>query len=166
MADIMKAWNAGFVERWHTHPSLAGSGDRNSGHQHRCAVLLLLLWPDSTRDAIIDVLIHDQGEIDAGDMAHPAKVKHPELRAMLHDVEEQSISEQGFVFGDLSWEQLERRAFVDLLDSYLWAIRHREELRFRAEWQAQREKLDRDAKRLGVEELYVQLLADFFALYT
>lgn len=166
MADIMKAWNAGFVERWHTHPSLAGSGDRNSGHQHRCAILLLLLWPDSSRDAIIDALVHDQGEIDAGDMAHPAKVKHPELRGLLHQVEEQSISEQGFVFGQITDQERARRNFVDLLDSYLWAVRQREELRFRDEWVAQRAKLDHDAEMLGVSEPYVRLLSDFFALYT
>jgi len=166
MADIMKAWSAGLVERWHTHPSLAGSGDHNSGHQHRCAVLLLLLWPDSTRDAIIDVLVHDQGEIDSGDISQPTKAKHSALRSHLRQIESQSISEQGFVFGPITDEEKARREFVDLLDSYLWAVRQRGGLRFRSEWSAVRIKLDQDAEWLGVKEPCVQLLTDFYASYT
>lgn len=166
MTDILKAWNAGFVRRWHTHPNLVESDDRNSGHQQRCTVLLILFWPDSTRDAIIDALIHDQGEIDAGDMAHPAKVKHPQIRGLIHDVEIESITDQGFTIPSISEEEMRRRAFVDLLDSYLWMVKAQPDVRHRPEWKAQAQSLYVEAEALGILEAYSAFLPKFLAFYT
>ena len=166
MADILKAWNAGFVRRWHTHPNLVESDDRNSGHQQRCAILLILLWPDSTRDAIIDALIHDQGEIDAGDMAHPAKVKHPQIRGLIHDVEIESITRQGFVIPSISEEEMQRHAFVDLLDSYLWMVKAQPNVRHRSEWKAQAQRLYVGAETLDISETYSAFMSEFLEFYT
>lgn len=141
MNNILKAWNAGFVRRWHTQPRLCDTVDYTSGHAQRCTVLLLLFWPDSSRDSIIDTLTHDQGEDDSGDIARPAKQAFPKMRDMASDVERASIETQGLNLSDPSEEEILRRKFVDLLDSYLWMLRHKPSMQHRPEWKEQYELL-------------------------
>lgn len=132
--NILKAWNAGFVRRWHTQPRLVDTIDPCNGHAQRCTVLLLLFWPDSTRDSIIDTIIHDQGEDDSGDMARPSKQRFPEIKEMMAQVEAESIEAQGFPTIIVTGTELARRKFVDLLDSYLWMLRHKPQMASRPEW--------------------------------
>lgn len=152
--NIFKAWIAGFVRRWHTQPQLVDSNDPDSGHQHRCTILLLLFWPDSSRASIIDTLVHDQGECDVGDMARPAKQANPQVRDLLEAVEKQSILEQGFKLIEITDEELSRRKFVDLLDSYIWMLRHKPHMRKFPEWVAQQDLLDKWSSTLGIFETY------------
>lgn len=166
MNNILKAWNAGFVRRWHTQPFLVDSDDRNSGHQHRCTILLLLLWPDSSRDSIIDTIRHDQGEVDSGDMARPAKQKNPEIRELLKDVEYTSIEQQGLNLCDPSELEIRRRKFVDLLDSYLWMLRNRPEIQHRFEWQGQLEQLVLEATELEVSDPFFRLMEEAQRFYS
>lgn len=140
-SGILKAWTASFVRRWHTQPLLSDTNDFNSGHQQRTTLLLLLFFPNSTRRAIIDCIIHDQGEDDSGDMAHPAKRKFPEIRDMIAEVEDASIVLQGLPRPDINDVELKRRKWVDLLDSYLWMLKHKPHMRHRPEWQAQHKAL-------------------------
>lgn len=165
MNNILKAWNAGFVRRWHTQPRLCDTVDYTSGHAQRCTILLLLFWPDSSRDAIIDTLTHDQGEDDSGDIARPAKIAHPEMREMAGDVETASIQTQGLNLCDPTEKELFRRKFVDLLDSYLWMLRHKPSMKHRPEWKAQYELLLKWSHETGVYpqwELFMQQAAYFY----
>lgn len=150
-SNILKAWTASFVRRWHTHPQLSGTNDFNCGHQQRTALLLLLFWPDSSRDAIIDALVHDQGEDDSGDMAHPAKARFPEIRSMLQIVEESSVKQQGFRF-EISEHEEDRRRWADLLDSYLWMLMYKPRMKDRPEWKAQASKLENQAVLFGLHD--------------
>ena len=154
----LKAWTASFVRRWHTHPLLADTGDTNSGHQQRSTLLLLSFWPDSSREAIIDCIIHDQGEIDSGDIARPVKRRFPGVRGILKAIERTSMEEQGFGVPDISDEELERREWVDLLDSFLWMLRHRPHLRHRPEWHDQLELLSSGASKLGVAPEFLSIV--------
>lgn len=154
MNNILKAWNAGLVRRWHTHPDLCDTVDYDSGHQQRCAVLLLLFWPDSSRASIIDTIIHDQGECDAGDLAGPAKARNPEIRTLLQAVEDESIIEQGFEGFDINQTEYARRKFVDLLDSYIWMLRNKPALSRKQAWMLQAEQLYREANDLGIGECF------------
>lgn len=158
MNPILKAWNASFVRRWHTHPQLCDSVDYDSGHQQRVALLMLSFWPDSSRDALVAAILHDQGEADAGDMAHPAKKRHPEIRHLLHEVEMDSISAQGFDFPELSDVEKARLSFCDLLDSYIWMLRHKPKLSKKDEWVKQLNKLFHDSWRLCIPWEYDELM--------
>ncbi|MDK3075165.1 hypothetical protein QO034_18920 [Sedimentitalea sp. JM2-8] len=122
--NAFDAWSAGFVRRWHTHPQLCDTVDYNSGHQQRVALLMLSFKPYVSRDALVAAMLHDQGEVDAGDMAHPAKEKHPVIRGMLRDVEMESIANQGFDYPCLKPDELNLLTLCDWLDSYLWMLRH------------------------------------------
>lgn len=151
MNSVLKAWRASFVRRWHTHPLLSKTDDYICGHQQRTAMFLLQFWPDSTREAIIDALIHDQGEDDGGDVPHPAKAKFPELRTMVEEVERQSIDEQGFDRQTINDVELRRRKWADRLDSYLWMLKNEPHLRKTPDWQAQLNALSTGAFELSAE---------------
>jgi hypothetical protein len=154
MADlnpILKSWTAGFVRRWHTNPELCDTVDYDSGHQQRCALLLLGFWPGCSRNALVRALIHDQGECDAGDMAHPAKVKHPVIAELVWDVELDSIEQKQ----NLHWPQLapyeqKRQRFVDYLDSYLWMWRHKPTMMRKPQWENHANELGEQALALGI----------------
>jgi hypothetical protein len=150
--SILKAWTATFVRRWHTQPLLSNTDDFISGHQQRSTLLLLLFWPQSTRRAIIDCITHDQGEDDSGDMAHPAKRAFPELRGMLETVEDASMKAQGLERPWIAPVELKRRKWVDLLDSYLWMMKHQPHMRHRPEWKAQLTSLIDGAAKLGAKK--------------
>lgn len=158
--NILKAWVAGFVRRWHSNIHLVDTTDYDSGHQQRCTIMLLLFWPDASRASIIDTLTHDQGEVDAGDVSHPTKRKHPPLREILQLIEDESIRGQGFPVGEVDELELARRKFLDLLDSYVWMLRHKPQLRAKVEWEEQREQLQKQACDLGVYNRLNELLED------
>lgn len=157
---ILKAWTAGFVRRWHVQPELSQTNDMNHGHQHRCVVLLLMFWPDSSRASIIDTLVHDQGEVDAGDVSRPTKQKYPEIYDQLQIVEEESIAYQGFILDPIRPIELDRRRFVDSLDSYLWMLVHKPCLVNRPEWLAQKRHLDDCAINMEIQIQYSDFMAE------
>lgn len=162
--SMLKAWCATFVRRWHSNPLLADTIDPNGHHQHRCTILLLLFWPDSSRGAIIDCLTHDQGEIDAGDMPHPAKRKYPDLRNILDTIETESITEQGFDFL-VTAEEIDRRKFVDYLDAYIWMLKNKPNMRRLPTWIKHLDDLEQWASRLGVRDQYLSFINASFALF-
>lgn len=135
--NILKAWNAGFTKRWHTHPIMSDTVDYDSGHQQRMTILTLLLWSDASRDLIVATTIHDQGECDVGDLAHPAKKKHPAIRDLAWEIEMQSIADQGLVFPKLSDEDQRRLHFVDWLDAFLFVMRTHPRVLTQSAWRNQ-----------------------------
>ena len=160
--NILRAWNSGFTRRWHSNSMLCDTNDPNSGHQHRCTILLLLFWPDSSRESIIDVLLHDQGEADAGDMPYPLKRDFPEIRKMVAVVEADSILEQGFKVVTTTDVESRRRRFVDLVDSFLWMVRHRPQLANEEVWRVQMDEMLSASKELGVFGKYCDLFDKAF----
>lgn len=161
---MLKSWCATFVRRWHSNPLLSDTYDPDGHHQHRCTILLLHLWPYSTREAIIDCLTHDQGEIDAGDMPHPAKTKHPELRDILVEIEDESLVEQGFgkEINSIDWD---RRKFVDYLDAYIWMLKNKPRMRKLPTWKDHRTTLLSWASSLEVGIKVQTLLEDSEQLF-
>lgn len=165
MNNILKAWNAGLVRRWHTQPELCDTVDYDSGHQQRCTIMLLLFWPDAPRWLIIACLIHDQGECDAGDMAGPAKRKHPEIRTLLQIVESDSVREQGFPQPELTEEEKRRIKFVDYLDSYVWMLRNKSSMAKKQAWMLQLEHLYREAGDLGIMAEFAEFIEEAHIYY-
>lgn len=165
MNNIFKAWHGGHVRRWHTHPAMVDTCDPDSAHQHRCTIMYLLFWPDCTRDALIDCLVHDQGEHDAADVSYPVKRKHPIIKDITEEIEDESIKIQGFEFKTTDLD-IRRRKFVDLLDSYLWMLRYKPFLRNHKEWKDQKSFLFLEASSLKVATKYQGLMEDFEVYYT
>ena len=165
MNIILHAWNAGHVQRWHCNPQLAGSGDSDAGHQQRCTILLLLFFPDATREEIIDMVTHDQGEINAGDMAYPIKLRHPEFSKTLQGIENESIQNQGLPVFHLDGGALIRRKWIDMLESYCWMMKHCPTMSRKTEWQEQFRMLYANAYKLGVQDRYTDFMEAFQEYY-
>ncbi len=165
MNNILKAWNAGMVKRWHCNPQLCDSNDYDSGHQQRCTILLLLFWPDATREQIIDMLTHDQGEIDAGDMSYVVKRKHPEFSSQLQVIEVESIQNQGLPVFVLDPEDYAKRKWLDMLDSYMWMLRNKPTMRHKKEWEVQNRLLWSNAEKFNVIKIYQDFMTAALEFY-
>ena len=165
MKTILDSWNAGFVRRWHTSLRMVEYDDRNHSHQHRVTILLLKLWPDSSREAIIDALVHDQGEVDWADVPYPVKSKNPELAELGELAEVQSIQDQG-LFVEVTNVEKNRRVFCDRLDSYLWMLRCCAYLRNKEEWTRQYDSMRVTAHTLGVGPEFIALVEEAVQYYT
>lgn len=120
-----KAWLAGFVRRWHTHPILSVTVDPIDGHSARVAILILQLRPDASAALLRAALLHDLGEFAVGDMAAPVKMRHPELYAAAEALEREAIEDLGFRIPDLDPAEAALLKLCDGIDAYLWALHHR-----------------------------------------
>lgn len=72
--NIYRIWQSE-VARWHhqTDHRLRNSGDGIQAHQARVAQLLIGIFPDCTKEDIIEALFHDVPESWTGDISYEAK---------------------------------------------------------------------------------------------
>lgn len=158
MNATYRAWQAGFVRRWHTNFDLCHTIDCDAGHQGRVAVLVLGLFPQASRALIVNALTHDQGEIAVGDVSYMVKAQSPAMRPILEGLERDEIARQGLPQCELSPDEAKALKMCDWLDAWLWMARHRPELASRADWMAQLEATMKTAEALGVEEKVAALV--------
>ncbi|CAB4157508.1 hypothetical protein UFOVP681_26 [uncultured Caudovirales phage] len=71
---IFRIWQAN-VRRWHhsTDHRLRESNDCIQAHQARVAQLVALIFPDCTKDDLLEALFHDVPESWTGDVSYTAK---------------------------------------------------------------------------------------------
>jgi len=123
MTDILAAYRATFVRRWHSNPDASDLHDEVGAHQGRVALLCLALWPDHhalPRAA----LMHDLGESGLGDVCGLAKRQYPDLAAIMHRIEGERMAAMKLPAVSLSEMEKRRVNLADMLDAYLF-IRHR-----------------------------------------
>lgn len=154
MNNIIRAWRASHVRRWHSNPDLCGTVDPISGHQQRVALLLLLIYPDCSKALLAAAVTHDQGEAATGDVSYCAKEANPALRAALADAEAQEIDKQGFRIANLTEREARILKVCDWLDAYLWMRMHRVELAHRPDWIRQRDLMVSEAASLGLDGIW------------
>lgn len=124
--SLLKAFRAGFVRRWHTHPDLAHTNDPIDGHSGRVARIILMLHPNPSIGLIRQALIHDDGESVTGDVGSTTKRLNPEWSNALADMET-TVRVEIWGWGDtitLSSEDFLWLKFADKLDAYMWAKHH------------------------------------------
>jgi hypothetical protein len=148
--------HAGMLHRWHTHPHLAGTVDRLDGHQGRVAKIMLKFWPDTSREALILALAHDDGESGTADIPGAAKGEMPmDLRGQFErmEIECRNALWSGFT-GKYSplirSTEVDRFSFADKLDAYMWAEHHAPHIMCHKEWQDAAQWLCGRAHDLGV----------------
>jgi hypothetical protein len=148
--------HAGMLHRWHTHPHLAGTVDRLDGHQSRVAKIMLKFWPNTSREALILALTHDDGESETGDIPGPIKEKlHWAARCQFEKIEKACIealwAEAFGKYGPMITATESRRiSFADKLDAYMWAEHHAPHIMCQSEWQDAAKWLCGRAHDLGV----------------
>lgn len=148
---IKQAWRAGHVRRWHTSPEMASVVDTDSAHQHRCWVLWWFLFPDAPLEEGQEVLTHDMGEWQTGDIPPHGKLFFPDV----HEIENIARKAIGL---EMVPHNADRVLFVDKLDAYLMVQLHRPDLLATGEWRAARKFLDDRAKALGIYEKFLEVM--------
>lgn len=147
--DIQRVFYAGLTTRWHTNPHLAQTCDRLDGHQGRVARLILALFPDASRDLLIEALTHDDGESVTGDIpaTYGKKVEQVAAERMARD----EIWGSGFQL--LVGYERDRLRLADKLDAYMWAEHHAPAVVLdNPEWSEAWQEIVKLAVQLGVED--------------
>lgn len=123
--NLLRAFRAGFVQRWHTNPELSRTNDRVDGHSGRVARIILMLHPDPSVSLLRAALIHDDGECAVGDMKAPFKGKYPVIADALEELE---YIERSEIWGGSTDHPMQNDGrwlkFADRLDAYMWAKHH------------------------------------------
>lgn len=148
--DLVRLYLSGEVRRWHANPAMAGCVQTDADHQGRSAQLLVALFPQASPALIRAVLMHDVGELVAGDVPKTCKAGHPALKAALDAVEDAARAE---IAGELPWLTEEERQiakFIDRLEAYCFVALHKPAELFRSGsgWDKDRAFLIGEAIRL------------------
>lgn len=111
---------SGFVQRWHTHPTLARLGQTLAHHQWGVTTLIMSLHGRPSVRLIRAALWHDVGEIVYGDVPYSAKSGNPELAALLSEAESQAAFKITGYYNNLSESDNLWLAMCDRLEAYLY----------------------------------------------
>ena len=115
-ATIYRIWQAN-VSRWHhnTDHRLRNSGDCIQAHQCRVAQLLAMIFPDCTKDDLLEAITHDVAESWTGDISYTAK-QIPVIR----DAHNWAEADRAFRLG-IPATANDRVKLCDGVDALLWA---------------------------------------------
>ena len=157
MSATYRAWQAGFVRRWHTNFDLCDTADCDAGHQNRVCILILKLFPDASRALLVRAATHDQGEVAAGDVSYDAKRANPAFGQMAAEMEAAEIASQCLPQPDITAAEARALKLCDWLDAWLWMMRHRPHLATRDDWAAQFSAMIETASALGLQDRVLRL---------
>lgn len=76
---------AGCVARWHARPKLRPQSIGE--HSWQALRILLAIWPQAPRELMVHAVVHDIGEIVAGDPPFPVKRDNPDLKSISDRIE-------------------------------------------------------------------------------
>jgi len=146
---IKDTYRASLVRRWHANADMCGVHDEVGAHSGRMVMMLLLLWPDSSVEALKYAAAHDLGEARTGDWLREFKRDNPELAAQEAKIGSDYIKSLGFSY-DVTRTEIDRVKLCDRLDAYMTAQHHKPHLMDREDWRADRRRLLAQAEQLGV----------------
>lgn len=158
MNQTLRAWRASSVRRWHTNPDLCDTHDPVAAHQGRVALLVLSLYPDASRTLLAHAITHDQGEAGSCDCSYDAKAANPVLAGLLHRLEGDEITAQGFALPNLTPREAKILKVCDWLDAWLWMMKHAPWLKERDDWLGQWNSVVHSAEAVGLEEEVLAVL--------
>jgi 5'-deoxynucleotidase YfbR-like HD superfamily hydrolase len=119
---IMDIYRSGFVQRYHSNPEMAWTGQTNGQHQWGVAALLCALFPDRINLPLLwEALHHDAGEMLTCDMSHPAKCAYPNVASVLAEAEADARVWMGVSEVMLTAEEADMLKLCDRLESLLFA---------------------------------------------
>ena len=114
-------WRTGLVRRFHTVAS--APEQNNAAHQWGVAIILLQYHPSPSFNLIASAITHDVAEYWTGDVRADAKWGHPELAALIGDIEERKLDELDLLY-DLTEEDVWWLKCADMLELSFYT-RHR-----------------------------------------
>lgn len=125
---MIKAYLAGQVNRYHTHPRMKHTHQTDADHSWGVAMLIMLLWPDARGNMIRAAILHDAEEAFGGDMPSHFKERFPKLRKEHGRLSWLLAAESGVpecpYLSDIEHKQLK---FADQLEAALFMKLHGQE---------------------------------------
>lgn len=115
-------YEAGKVQRYHTHPRFARLGQTDADHSWGVAALILQMHPNPSKELLTAAILHDTGERFAGDLPAPVKRDNPEL-AKAHALMEDQLR-HAFIFRgdyDLDASDTDWLKLCDMVECVLYA---------------------------------------------
>jgi hypothetical protein len=150
VTSVRKVLDSGYVQRYHTHPDLAGLQDL-SQHQWRCAMIIITLHPKPSPALIREALTHDVGEAYTGDLPFQFKRDRPCLAMDM--AEEERAYRREVWMSDMILSDKEELwlKFADLAECVGFAYRKKPDLLRKAEWKAMQQEVYQRGEALGIE---------------
>ena len=111
---------AGNVRRYHTWP--VRDQQTVAHHSWNKARILLEIWPDAPREAIVYALRHDLGEVGTGDIPFPIKRENPDLKAIMDRLEDDVLQGMGVAIPHVSVLWSQRLKVCDLLEMWEYGM--------------------------------------------
>jgi len=121
---VLDPRRAGQIERYGVFPHI--SRQTTGEHSWQVARLLLALWPDAPRHMLVHALVHDVGELWAGDCSWHSKRADPDLKHMLDQTEHNAhlqMVDPWALPGPQALSTMERAVFkaTETLEMWEWA---------------------------------------------
>lgn len=147
-----RLYRTGFGQRYAMNPEMAWTGQTLGHHQWGVAVLLLELFPDCTRETLVEALLHDTGEPGAGaDVSAPAKAKYPVLAEAVAGAEFCERAEMGRGADESALCNHMAIHLCDRLEAHMFTRVRNPAMLEGSGWPDSRVSLLQLAARLGVE---------------
>jgi chloramphenicol 3-O-phosphotransferase len=83
----------GDVIRYHTWPTL--QQQTTGQHSWNVVRILVTLWPEAPKEAILNAQFHDSGEVGTGDAPYPVKANNPDIKRGMDRIEGEIRAEMG-----------------------------------------------------------------------
>ena len=142
----LATYGGGMVQRYHTHPIVAHTGQMNSGHQWGVAVLVLTIWPDASRALVVEAISHDAGERWAGDDPAMMKWLNPQIVEMKHKLETEAREKHSTLpMQDLTPAEKRKLKLCDKLECILWCAFRAPRVLEQEDWVQMAASIVRDA---------------------
>lgn len=107
---------AGRVLRYHTWPTI--HQQTVAEHSHRVAMIYIKLYGVPRAEVLVYILLHDLGELAAGDVPFYSKRRVPELKEAVNHAEELGLKDLGLELPTLTDEEWKQFKTADLLEMY------------------------------------------------
>lgn len=118
-------YKGGLTTRYHTQLTIKKQDV--AAHSFGVAWLVVMLYPDASRELILAALAHDLAEHRVGDVPSPAKQSYPDLKKAVNAAEHDILRIECFGHVDLltPYERSVLRV-ADMLDGMMFCLRERQ----------------------------------------
>lgn len=116
---------SGSVTRYHTWPRI--KEQTVAEHSWNVQRILLSIYPEAPRHLIVHAMVHDLGEVYTGDIPFPVKLRNPELKKIMDDMETSAHLRMCFTWGvpaPIQLSELDKKIFkcADYIEMWEWAM--------------------------------------------
>ena len=109
---------SGQVARYHAQPEIPAQS--MAEHQWGVAILVIKMYSNPSKNLLMAAVTHDCAEAVTGDIPSPVKREHPEMKAVLDDVENRVNKEWGINY-DLNEIDKRRLKICDILEGLYYS---------------------------------------------